>query len=85
MAIPFPVRDFNLHLIVFGKFKHSKHFLQQFNDDSMEARHCLKDFFRVLSTLRVVIHDGKPIKKCASLLSYPGAMCVRFALVIVAC
>ena len=31
-----------------------------------------KNFFRVLSILRVVIHDGKPIKKFALLLSYPG-------------
>ena len=37
-----------------------------------------------LSTLRVVIHDGKPIKKFALLLSYPGTTHVRFALVIVA-
>ena len=26
LAIPFAVRDFNFHLIVFAKFKHSKHF-----------------------------------------------------------
>ena len=43
-----------------------------------------KKFFRVLSRSRVVIHDGKPIKKCDSLLSYPGATHVRFTLVKVA-
>ena len=26
LAVPFAVRDFNFHLIVFAKFKHSKHF-----------------------------------------------------------
>ena len=26
LAIPFAVRDFNFHLIVFAKFRHSKHF-----------------------------------------------------------
>ena len=28
-AIPFAVRDFNFHLIVFAKFKHSKHCKQR--------------------------------------------------------
>ena len=32
-AFPFAVRDFNCHLIVFAKFKHSKHCKQRLHGD----------------------------------------------------
>ena len=34
MAVPFAIRDFNFHVIIFAKFKHSDH-SYKFNDDSV--------------------------------------------------